>query len=249
MVDRVGASSTNLWGLPDWSDERAYPSKKWSESRWRWEFTRRRDDYRRDFNIHLEATVALMSELAKASPGRRFLAPNEPGFVVQCPIDCTERYGLGALPDPRISDHPFHVLMFQSLKGFVPGAGPTAEAWVPSLSWAEKVNWTPIPDGFAAVVLDLSEPLERQWRSIRDLLQEYQKEKFGRIPNTRRHPQKWLTYLRVLDAREFGASWAQIADSGVLGRNLRSTIDRDQRSQTARQVWLQAQDLMFNWSN
>ena len=40
----------NEWGIPDWRDPNAYgDTTQWNKLNWRWEFIRRRDDYREDF--------------------------------------------------------------------------------------------------------------------------------------------------------------------------------------------------------
>lgn len=73
------------WGVPDWRDADAYP-KKLDPRLWRWEFARRRPDYR--------ATWEQASRRATV-PGTRF--PHEPAEAAQ--------YGLLHLINPRFSAH------------------------------------------------------------------------------------------------------------------------------------------------
>ena len=100
------------WGIPDWLDPGAYGNtKQWSRWRWRWEFTRRRDDCRKDFLRHTEETVPVpekvRAECAFCAPlgtkRPRLLRPDEPGFVASVP-GCYEKYGLHTLPNPAIGD-------------------------------------------------------------------------------------------------------------------------------------------------
>ena len=91
------------WGIPDWTDECAYGDvSRWSEYRWRWEFTRRRSDCRADFRAHKDETARFFDCLRaleiKRSPGAkrgRLLRPDEPGFTAQVP-NCYEKYGLNS---------------------------------------------------------------------------------------------------------------------------------------------------------
>lgn len=90
-------------------------------------------------------------------------------------------------------------------------------------------------------MFDLSleiEPQLVQWRKYLALLQE---EWHGRVIRRRKHPDKWLRYLRVLDARECGASWREIAEAVLGGQNVAAS------EQSAHQVHQAARDLMFNW--
>ena len=44
------------WGVPDWRDASAYEIDR-SPRQWRWEFLRRRQDYREDWLMHYEPGV------------------------------------------------------------------------------------------------------------------------------------------------------------------------------------------------
>jgi hypothetical protein len=57
----------------------------------------------------------------------------------------------------------------------------------------------------------ITEPLEPQIRKARELLMRLQEERLGKKKNTPRPSRElWPLYLRVLDARECGASWKSI---------------------------------------
>ena len=77
------------WELPDWRDVTAYPrTQDLSVNEWRWEFLRRRQDYRDDFFRPSD---------------KPYIAPDFPGEL-ESPDRCFERqYHLTNAMDPRIS--------------------------------------------------------------------------------------------------------------------------------------------------
>jgi hypothetical protein len=220
------------WGIPDWRDPSAYgDTGRWSEFRWRWEFIRRRDDCRKDFLAHKDETVRFFEEVhahRRTPDGKRLLRPDEPGFVAQVP-GCYEKYGLINLPNPAIGDQPFYIIMFRT-------RGPRL------LMWTEdgiKTRFSETTD--AVMVFDLTAPIGAQVKGARELLEWRQKDKLGHVVEPgKKHSTKWFSYLRVLDAKESGASLSQIAKSGVL-------VGRREDPQSARDVWNAANALRFKW--
>jgi hypothetical protein len=224
------------WGIPNWLDQHAYgDTKRWSEYRWRWEFIRRREDCRQDFLTHKDGTVRFYEELyAKMQhpgfPGR-ILRPDEPGFVARVP-GCYERYGLANLPNPAIGDQPFYIIMFRK-------RGPSL-----LMHTEEGINEC-FKTTEAVVIFDLTAPIGDQVEGAREMLKCQQQLKLGYIVHPgKKHPTKWLTYLRTLDARENRASLTQIA-TGVLGWTKEHT--RTDPAQWARDTVKQAEALCFNW--
>jgi len=225
------------WGIPNWLDAGSYGNTtQWSENRWRWEFTRRREDCRKDFLTYKDQTRSALEEgradEVKGSPDAhspRLLRPDEPGFVAEVP-ECYEKYGLNNLPNPAIGNQPFYVILFRKRA-------------VKRVMFPEDG----IEAGFfgatdAVIVFDLNSPLSDQLEAARGLLERAQSKRIGRLLQSKRYPSKWLTYLRVLDARESGASLGKIAGSGVLA-------GRRQELQAARDVLKQAEALCFKWPN
>jgi hypothetical protein len=88
------------------------------------------------------------------------------------------------------------------------------------------------------IVFDLDSPIEAQWIRVKETLTYQQEKRHSKKLQRRNTNSKWLEYLRVLDARECGASWSQIA-----------TIFRYKQTNplTARDTWQQANDLCFNF--
>jgi hypothetical protein len=106
------------------------------------------------------------------------------------------------------------------------------------LKLVAKCRAVHLDEGEVAVTFDLNRPLEPQLRHARDLLQLRQSALHGKPLQKRRHPAKWLGYLRTLDAREAGATWGEIA---ALHPRTAKT------EQTARDIWEQARALCFNF--
>lgn len=265
------------WGIPDWRDSSAYgDTKRWSESRWRWEFTRRRPDCRADFLQYAEETLRLMEKLqeerAKRAPGRklnRLLQLHEPGFCAVNVPDAQKKYRLVNVPNPAIGNQPWTVLHFLPFSdgsvfsldkcGLAKGAhvnikadNGVIEASIDEslVSVALSIDiMNKIEPVDALIAINLSSSISKQLERARGALERMQEKQIGRVLRRRLHPKKWLTYLRVLDAREDNTTLSGIALSGILGNLIRSNSKPEDSSQAARQVWKAARELMFNWPN
>lgn len=222
----------NRWGLPDWRDASAYGDvEHWTFYRWRWEFYRRRDDVRECFD--------LMSSLP-LSPNRKPVSENEPsrgqsGHHLHGGRN-TVGWQLGyryRLPDPSVSNHPEELLF--SYDDRFP---PFFNGWVPSEPGFKSYDVLLKADNNAVFVFDLDKPLEPQIKIATTSMRFAQKHIHGKLLQKRRHPAKWLGYLRTLDAREDGATWAEIA---ALHPNTAGT------EQTARDIWEAADALRSNF--
>jgi hypothetical protein len=209
------------WGIPDWLDPVSYGApNRWPRNRWRWEFVRRRDDVRAAFDEQAESCHRHWSQFAgKEGFPVAHLRPDEPGFTAMHPLALT--LGLPRLPNPRISDQPWSVIAFQD--------------WEDSVMM--HVSEYP-PDGFKRIDFDLSKPIEPQLAFAKVVLKEEQALEHGKAIQKRRHPKKWLTYLRILDGRAAGASWADL--TAILPT-------RNGTEQAARDAWQQADALRFNF--
>ena len=89
-----------------------------------------------------------------------------------------------------------------------------------------------------SIEFDLNTPIAEQVKTAERRLKTEQIARHGElISGPRNHTTKWRTYLRVIDARDDSQSW--------------STINREilrytrNEAQAARQVWEQAQEVMF----
>ncbi|MGR3512747.1 MAG: hypothetical protein ACU0GG_08280 [Paracoccaceae bacterium] len=211
----------NDWGVPDWKKPDAIQSHDWCETRWYWEFLRRRDDLREDFDAKAQAWYQREAEQHRRAPNI-FPAPlqiDEPGFRVS-----TELIWEGKvewLPNPRIGNQPFYNGWFRNHPEQL-----TAFAVLSP------------PEDRHRIDFNLSAPIEPQLKRAAETLKTHQKERSGRLLQRRRHVSKWVTYLRVLDARADGASWSEIAE--ILEHT-------EQKPQTARDTFNNARALCFNF--
>jgi hypothetical protein len=226
------------WGFPDGSDRSSYPDNedRWSDGRWRWEFTRRREDYCEDFEKAAAAKVKILKAMEpldeKYDP--EDLNPDNPNQIAGGDGDeCLRKYGLHFLLHPKFDFEQLPVC-------FCDSPGP-AGLWLGSgKRHAPVVQTVPLPDGFATVVVDLSKKLEPQIREMTTRLLVVQKKMFGEISGRRKHRGTWIRYLRVIDRRTAGATLNDLAD-------IAATEEGDNSVQNAHQVWDAARHLMFNW--
>lgn len=183
----------NEWGVPDWRDATNYgDTKSWDSDRWRWEFVRRRADVREAFDETCEETYSQDILWDELDDGGEPLKPIEPGFTSGCELAL--ELGYHGLPNPRIGDQPDFALWCRNRDGSI---------WL-SFKDAHK------DPSLKQLTFRLDLPIEAQLESAKKELSRAQMERHGRKLQRRRHPAKWQTYLRVLDAREAGASWATV---------------------------------------
>lgn len=266
----------NQWGIPDWRDAAAYGDvKRWTFNRWRWEFYRRRADLREYFDAGAEETYRHWRRYAgKEGFPAAHLRPDEPGFCAMVDVEARARFGYSGLPNPRIGEQPCDVIKpyttdgtIKSQQGDATGHNDFRGTLQELLSRAGVVlsdeqafllahSLGKLPLGLkaheTAVIFDLNRPLQAQLAQARNLLVWEQKGRHGKPLQTRRHPAKWLGYLRALDAREAGASWAIITEAffaeGLLDRRKNPSGGyRAPDAQAARDVWKAADALRFNF--
>ena len=227
------------WGLPNWRYASAYgETKTWTLSRWQWEFLRRRQDVRDYFLMYgrqaYEEQVAgaarvkaIMPEIA-ALFQRRMPDFDDPEFSFQLNEEAARNFGLTHLPNPAISGNQRFALARYD--------GSPVLNWV--LPSNEKQDQLVVEPNQLGLVFSLDHPLEPQVERAKRILRTAQSERHGKLLQKRRHLKKWLDYLRVLDGREAGASWNEIAT--ILPQTAGTP-------QTASDVWDQARALCFNF--
>jgi len=240
-----------LWSVPETYGNTA----RWSFYRWRWEFYRRRIDLQAVF----EDVSASEQANGMGSYGRT--PRGQPGHYVMVGTYAQQEFGYCFLPDPTVGNHPEELLWVR------PAEAPLMDdelRWGDTSAWDDilPAGFTPPTDIEKAEGLEellssmqivpwhksrfllgfnLDQPIEPQLMHARIILQNTQRMKLGRMlkPQTkRRHPKKWFGYLRTLDARSAGATWAEIAQ--IHPQTART-------EQTARDIWKQACELCFNF--
>lgn len=230
------------WGIPDYLDAGAYrDTDNWSLKRWRWEFTRRRADFRSDFLARYNETYEKYCAWA-ADPkneiyfGRKPIAPGEPGFEADTHVEQVEKYGC-PLFDPRIADHG-------SRLRFQPPLGRSAMARGGGAGLNSTATSVTLADGVLALSIDLDRPIGDQIKHAEWVAKEHQRLRHGALVGRRTRPALWPDYLRTLDAREAGASWRTIYDR-VLSPTGRYSDKNPEK--TASDVWEAARSLQFNF--
>lgn len=227
----------NAWGTPDWRDGADYGDvSDWTLDRWRWEFYRRRTDLRTHFDERADGTYQYWKQHA-GKPGfpMAHLRPDEPGFCVSAGSEGRLQFGYAGIPNPRIGEQPIWALWTTEYMtrgdihmgarsdhvGFRGTIGEYLEQAGIELSGPHKIAlatlWelypVSIPTNQIALKFNLDHPLEAQLKQAREILKKEQSDLHGKLLQRRRDPKAWLIYLRVLDAGEAGASWAEITDT------------------------------------
>ncbi|KZX94492.1 MULTISPECIES: hypothetical protein [unclassified Sulfitobacter] len=224
----------NEWGIPDWRSAAAYGrTDDWNQSRWFWEFLRRRDDLRREFEAKKDEEYERALDLWKwdnsASPdGVR--TPDEPGFYVGTylihPNDPTY---IEKLPNPKIAEHPYWA---------------TPKLLDRSLTTLNKSR-IEFGERHHRIDFDLDRPLRPQLEAAERALKAVQEHRHGKTIQKRRHSQKWLTYLRAMDAREAKELGQENAPSGW--PEIAEILPLVNSVEGARKAYQAGLDLSFNF--
>lgn len=172
----------NQWGLPDWRDETAYALPGNAHIfYWKWQFTRRREDYR----------VAWVEAWEHKHPELKLRDPDTAAHPD------SGKYGMFYLANPALTEYPKGT--FQPLPG-------TSTHHIADFD-EQRAHFM---RGYISIEFDLKKPLKEQIDRAAHTLAQCATE-FGEAKDRRQHVGKWPTYLRVLDAREDGQTWDAIA--------------------------------------
>jgi hypothetical protein len=214
------------WGVPDWRNAAAYEAQR-SPRQWRWEFLRRRQDYREDWLMHYEPSRREAPAIFGNMPLPEGVTSWEDHYsgIASFP-DSAWKYGIAPLIDPSRTCSEFELWQFFQI---------TPPYF---LHFASRERFQEMKDtGHALVAFDLNRPLGEQLRSAKARLKRAQVELLGSASDWRRHEDKWPLYLRVIDARDAGETWESIGVH-VLGRT-------EDAAQHARNTHEQATELSF----
>ncbi len=209
------------WGCPIWQNEAAYSdATDWDERQWAWEFKRRHYSTRNIFQFRLYRQLNIQNPLGKNSEradlftslifrDRVMWREEHRDTIIEFNGPDSANFGLTHLPNPLYSDaltkcdaatsslHQnlalrtirFHDIVNRELNEF----GESGLLGVTQI----------------AVIFSPNQPIEPQLVGLEDHIK-----KFRRVESRdlkKRHVGKWLRYLRILDAREQGASWSECA--------------------------------------
>ena len=190
-----------------WASGETYPQPdSLNDTFWRWEFLRRRADYRQDWEKYFQSTYEYDVACANDPnyPTRyqkKVFSPDHPAFKARMP-NSLEKYHLSGLPNPTIAK-PW-MLSFDSNYGRMYfGQGPD---W---LGGGEEVSLC-LSEWRVAAVFDLKKPLSPQIDKVKTDLLEWQEHQVGRNLERRKCRDEWPLYLRVLDGVEVGVPFREI---------------------------------------
>lgn len=194
------------WGVPDWQDAGAYPKPDdLFGFQWWWEFTRRRPDYR---SVWEDATDSEENDFRWARDFDAFSLKFELGVVCD-PRRTLSHWALRHYRYPRAGVlHSSRDLFLASLK-HASGKLETTNA--------DRRSALEQQEGIIYCSFDLSRPLGPQLDRAKIRLEVAQEaaQEAGRpdVTNRRQLQNRWPTLLRVLDARDAGATFQQITDA------------------------------------
>lgn len=157
---------------------------------------------------------------------------NSPNFTT-API-VGEAYGYMGIPNPRISDLPEEFLRYLTLKQPNSGFRPFHDTDGNPI-YQEGVAFSPDQ---AVWVFDLGDDLGPQLAAAKKILHQTQLDRKDTKKLTKHRRGNWLIYLRVLDAREAGATLSKI--SMILPNTYANTS-----AQAAFNILHQARELSF----
>jgi hypothetical protein len=202
------------WGVPDCRNPKAYPADL-RPHEWRWQFLRRRPDYRADWLLALQREKARVRFIS----GRR-LRPidweNNLYFWAELP-GARARYGVYGLQNPAISR---------------PGPGLFVQTYGALVDYASREEFKRMERQRQVLIrFDLNKPLRGQLEAAERML----RMELDDQPETkeRLHTAKWPVYLRVIDARDCGETFRTIGE-----------MIQGSGKEGGRQLWQQAQQVM-----
>jgi len=231
----------NAMGVPRWKEREQYPdAETQTDLQWRWEFLRRRPDYREAWTKNHDESQARYDRLygdgllddreRYRSTGTTMRAICEPFFV--------ERIDAPWLEKPHAH---FWRLPYGWALGEV-SENISIDSLVEQSQLREK-------KGQMLFAFDLNRPFDEQLLKIRAHFEAVQSEMHGStLVKNRQHKRKWSSYLRAIDARDQGATYENIFIELELSHLSTSEYDAaldKNLAASGMQLWRQANDLMF----
>ena len=203
-------SGNESWGVPDWCDEGAYPRPA-GRSRmlvWAWEFLRRNPDYRR---FWFEEAAQFIDEEGCIRDGA--------GPVME---EAENRFGVTFFPQhPASTIYPkFSSLWMRKLRPTPDGTPNQVKLKAKELGYAFDLT-LPLEGQFARALSD-AKTLQKIRVDRGDFKFKYAKERSD----------KYVTYLRILDAEDCSADKTDVAD--VLFPSIENTYPDNPRLKTYR---------------
>jgi hypothetical protein len=184
-------SGTNEWGIPDWTKAEEYSNQHKAGIRgWAWEFLRRWPEYRNFWTEKVKPYTDADGFIHRDADGNFW--PHLDKLI--------SRFGV-ELPSPPYDSTP--AIFASAYTSYVPNDG-------------RELQRLQLKEHEIAIIIDLARPLPTQFKRARKSAEEQQKtlRLEGRIDlkRARSRAPGYVTYLRLLDGEEAGASSTEIAD-------------------------------------
>ena len=223
------------WGCPSGLSADDYVGADgWRDDRWRWEFKRRQDEVRLKYHIlandeyrENHSTDTIPKDIIWEPAYREvyfFLSPGDAatiGFSVLC----------NPLYSERIVDFSKNTLgQFSELKQRTISS---THFW--QVKYRDADEFSSLGQSQVAIAFDPDRSIARQMENLEEYIRSLRHHSVEQ-ELLRMHPSKWLVYLRMLDARKFGASWNDCATEVLPTTNA-------QTPQSARDAFQQARRL------
>ena len=172
---------------------------------WRWEFLRRDETYREDWQSF--RTLKHPFELALEED------PTDPGFdIPMYPDEYENRHG-----------HIYYALYKHKMGRLLN----------PNHANPQHLKFYPIPSDGVLVWFDLAMPLRQQLQHAQNVLKKYKERQIGPMRGTLPDKMKWPLFLRILDAQEDGVTLAEIGAS-LLDLSKKDTYSHNQAISNAK---------------
>lgn len=199
------------WGIPDWTAESNYPEyTELTQIEWWWEFLRRRDDYRKiwqkwspinEAQIERERPMWARIAIAQGDDIEDFIQSLKQAAPTDDPDMLRDMFQISKALDPRES-HNHNVIQdyrFSRVGGF--------NSWKPDSNFMDHES----DNGRFHFCFDINEPIDPQLEKVKKNLTILQQEIKGKKIQRRARLSNWPLYLRVLDAKDSGATYNEIA--------------------------------------
>lgn len=177
----------------DWRDPSDYPFEGFTNKQWAWEFLRRNEQYKRDWQDTLPEHLEYIEDMKKQHLPTEHLegyCSEDPDFLIPS-MEAREKWGLTGLVNPE-QDHPsFQALTFTT----------------------EFIRRRPLQDNEVNLTFDLNLPIKPQLERAFKFLSKIQKEQDRNIIRPKRHKENWVELLRIFDAYKLGAKPKLIAST------------------------------------
>lgn len=245
--------------MADWRDEKSYPDEDslmalWESqgfypsddtllSMWRWEFLRRRPDYRAAYAEQNKRSQEYWDE-GDFGPAQKRSDFNQSG--ARHLSSMAKDFGLELVCSPEWDFRITSPRLFKRTYGFGYSSGLLSRRD----SMGRNIVPVRIEGDQMLIAFDLSMPLGEQLKVAQRHLEDIQSERNGSPLKAQRHHRRlWRKYLRVLDAREAGETfesiWQNLELQGASVQDFDARADAQNFAASGRQLWQQASDLMF----